>query len=220
MEMIKTPLMGLVRDLKDQIQRFIRQEFQLVKTELSEKVAYFGRNGMTIGIGGFIAYAGSIVLLLGLGFLVAWAFTLAGLSPLFAAFLGLTSIGLLAGGIGAAMVMKGIHAFSRETLTPQRTLYTLQELKSRPAEVGAPPVVGPASPPGISESAELQKQVEKTESSLGETVSALEDRVNPKKIAKRVNRRIHNAPYISGLVAVAAGLASGFLIRLRLRRAA
>ena len=77
-------ILGLVRELTDETKTFVRQELKLAKTEMSEKLSALTKNGASVGIGGFIAYAGAIVLLFGLGFLAAWAIHLAGLDALLA----------------------------------------------------------------------------------------------------------------------------------------
>jgi len=67
-------LLGLVKELKDGVKIFIREEIQLAKTEMAEKISCFGGNSAAVGIGGFVAYAGLIILLAGLGAVLAFAF--------------------------------------------------------------------------------------------------------------------------------------------------
>src|SRR4051812_36620668 len=62
-------IIGLFKNLTGEFKTFIRQEVDLAKTEISEKVSMIGKNVASIAIGGFIAYAGLIVLLIGLGWL-------------------------------------------------------------------------------------------------------------------------------------------------------
>lgn len=202
----------MFRNLTGDTRTFIRQEIQLAKTELSEKLSHMGRNAVSLAIGGFVAYAGLIVFLIGLGWLLGWAFTLAGLQPALAAFVGLAIIGLVVAGIGAIMLLKGAKTLSKESLAPQRTLQTLQELKSGQA---AP---SPASTEKPS-SAEMQARVEATENRMGDTLDELGYRLSPQHINQQVKHRIQENPYRAGLIAIVAGLISGLLVRRKFHHA-
>lgn len=210
----KPSLLRLVRDLTDETKTFLRQEINLAKTELSEKFASLARNGASVGIGGFIAYAGTIVLLAGLGFLIAWLIHLAGIEALFASFLGLFGIGLLTIAAGGAFVFSGLAHLRKESLAPERTIRTLQELKGEQPVSQFKPDPAKASEPKLS-SAELQTRVESTEAKMGATLSELGDRVSPRAINRRVKGKLQAHPYSSGLVALLAGIAGGWLVRRR-----
>src|SRR5437879_4484195 len=125
----QTSVLGLIRALTGDTKTFIRQEVQLAKTEITEKIAKLGSNAVSLAIGGFVAYAGLLVFLLAFGFLLMLAFEAAGLSELMAGFLGFLLIGLLVIGIGGALIAKPIGQFKRESLKPERTIHTLQELR-------------------------------------------------------------------------------------------
>lgn len=213
----KSTLVGLVRNLKNEVGVLIQQEIKLAKTEMSEKLGYFTRNGIALAIGGAVAYAGLIVLLLGLGFLAAWAIHLAGIEGLFASFLGLLFIGMLVTGVGGAMVLKGVAAFRKESLTPERTLQTLQDLRGQPAQ---PKEATPSAPPTEpkTSSAELQARVEATEGEMEETLGELGHRLDPHYLNEQVKHRIQENPYRAGLIAAGAGLLSGLMIRRRFHR--
>jgi ElaB/YqjD/DUF883 family membrane-anchored ribosome-binding protein len=206
-------ILGLVRELTEETKAFVRQELKLAKTEMSEKLARLAKNAASVGIGGFIAYAGTIVLLCGLGFLAAWAIHLAGLDALLSTFLGLFSVGLLTVIAGAVFVFQGLAYLRKESMAPERTIRTLQELKGERPEA-AKPAKPTAEQPKVS-SAEMQRRVERTEAEMGETLAELGDRVSPRAISRRVSFRLRAHPYRSGLVALAAGLLSGWLVRRR-----
>lgn len=204
----------LVRDLGQEIKTLVQQEMQLVKAELSEKVQIAARNGVALAVGGVMAYAGLIVLLLGFGFLIAWAIHLAGIEGLFASFLGLLFVGLATVGLGGGLVLKGISAFRRESLAPDRTISTLKDLKGTKAKPGAPSE--PARPPEPKVSSrEMQGRVEATEAEMGETLDELTQRLDPRRLNAKVKHRIQEKPYKAGLIAMGAGLVSGFLIKGR-----
>lgn len=203
-------LLGLVRSLTADTKTFFRQELQLAKTELMEKLARMGRNAAGLAIGGFLAYAGLIVLLIGLGYLLAYAFQKAGLDPALANFLGLALLGLLIAGVGGALVFKGIKAFSHDSLAPERTLATLQELKGTPH---APTAHAPSPDAPKLSSAQLQARVRVTETRMGESLDELGRRLSPRQISARMKVRISAHPYRAGLMAAAAGLVSGLALR-------
>lgn len=206
----------LFRALTSDLRTLLRQELQLAKTEVSEKLAKLGRNAAALAAGGAVAYAGLIVFLFGLGWLLAWALSLTGMSPIFAAFLGLGIVGLLATAIGCALLLHGLSTLSHESLAPERTLHTLQELK------GTRSVAQPAFPneaAGKASSAEMQARVERTENRVGETLEALGQRLSPQHINEELKHRIQANPYRAGLFAMLAGVASGLLLRRRPRHA-
>lgn len=153
-------VLDLMQALTNETKTFMRQEIALAKTELSEKVGRMAREGASVGIGGFVAYAAAIVMLLGLGFLVAWAIHLAGIESLFASFLGLLGIGLLVLGIGGVLALQGLAGLRKESITPERTVHTLQELRGSSAGPATP---APAPPPEKLSSQQAQARVEATE---------------------------------------------------------
>ena len=71
---------SLLRELRDETTTLLRQEVALAKTEMKENLSRFGSNVAHIAIGGFIAYAGAIVLLIGLGHLLGALLERAGMS--------------------------------------------------------------------------------------------------------------------------------------------
>ena len=216
----RTSILSLAKGLVGEIKIFVRQEFALFKTEISEKISSMGRNAVSLAIGGFVAYAGLLVLLIGLGWLLAFAFTAAGLSDFMASFLGMAIIGLVVMLIGAAFIAKALSAFKKESLAPERSLQTLQELK------GGHVTGKPRSEPEHKEhnqtkrsSAEIQAQVEQTEQEMGETLDELGRRLSPAHINRRVKQRIQERPYRAGLIAMVAGVVSGMMVRRKFQRA-
>jgi len=111
-------LLGLFRALKGDTRTFVRQEIQLAKTELSEKISRFGKNAAALAVGGFIAYAGLIVFLIGLGWLISYAFQSLDMQPALASFVGLAIVGFLTISIGVIFLMKGLKTIQHESLAP------------------------------------------------------------------------------------------------------
>ncbi len=216
----RSSFLGLFRIITGDTRTFIRQEIQLAKTELSEKIAMLGRNAVTIAIGGFVAYAGLIVFLVGLGWLVAWALQQAGLQPMLASFIGIGAIGLLVIIVGCVLLLSAIKKISSESVAPQRTIDTIQELRTAvsPQTTMVRPSK-PEPPKPQPSSAQLKAEVEATEGHLGATIEELGQRLKPSHINAQVKGKIRERPYSSSLVAVGAGLLSGLFIRRRFRRA-
>ncbi len=215
----KKSLFGLVRQVADETKVFIRQEAELAKTEISEKLARLGKNVATLAVGGVVAFVGLIVFIMGLGWLLAWAFQQAGLAPVFAGFLGLAVIGLLVIATGGVLLLTAIKTLSSQSLAPQRTLRTLEELRGKePAPITETKAPKPPPEPKIS-SAELQTRVEATETRLSETLDELGRRVSPRHIKAKAVQGIKDRPYYSSLFAMLGGLVSAFLIKRRFQRA-
>jgi len=203
-------VLGLVRDLTHETRTFIKQELQLVKTEISENISRLGRDAAILAAGGFLAYAGLIVFLIGLGWLLTYAFEAAGLDPVLASFLGAALIGLVMMITGGAVLLNLVKKLSRDAVVPHRALHTIEELKTGRSplvmEKATPPAPNPSTP-------EVQAQVEATEDRLEETLDELGRRLNPKYINARVKRRLREKPYSASLIAVIAGLLGGLFLR-------
>lgn len=217
MEMLtsaRPSLLTLFRSLTSDTKTLIRQEIQLAKTELSEKFSRMGKNVAMVAVGGFVAYAGVIVFLIGLGWLVAWGLAAAGLNPNLARFIGIAVVGLLVAVVGYVMLNKALKALKAESITPEKTVQTLQEMK------GTAPIAATAEVPedGTREemsSSQLQERVEATETRMGDTLEELGYRLSPQVIKERVKDNISSNPYRAGLVAMGFGLVSGLLLRRR-----
>jgi hypothetical protein len=111
----------LFADLSRETTTLIRQELQLARTEMSQKVGKLGKDAGTVVAGGLIAYAGfltlvdCLVILLAEAGLALWASTLL--------------VGVVVAGAGAAMIWKGVAALRSADLTPRQTMETLEEGK-------------------------------------------------------------------------------------------
>ena len=204
---------GLLRNLMQDIKALLRQEFELAKAELSEKIASVGRNTISIAVGGFIAYAGFIVLVMGLGWLVAWLLQNAGLPSLLAGFVGLAGVGAVVAALGALLLVTGLKAFSKKSLVPQRTIHALQRLKT-----SEPQSESQAEPAPEPSSQEMEARVLATEDHMTDTLGQLGRRLKPGHINARLKHRIEEKPYHSGLLAMVAGVLSGLFLTRAARR--
>ncbi len=110
----------LLSDLTRETRTLIRQEIELATTELSEKAARKGKDVGMMAAGGFLAYAGALILLaavvIGLGHLVGYGW---------AAFL----VGLAVTGAGAMLLVAGKKDMQKTGLSPNRTKRSIKETK-------------------------------------------------------------------------------------------
>lgn len=118
----------ILRDLREETTQLLRQEVDLAKTEMSEKMSRLGSSLGSVATGGGVLFAGALVLLA--------ALTL-GLIALFSQFMdrdvAMWLAPLLVGGvlafIGYGMVKKALQALKQEGIAPQRTTQSLKENK-------------------------------------------------------------------------------------------
>ena len=118
----------ILRDLREETTQLLRQEVDLAKTEMSEKISRTGSNLGSVATGGAVLYAGALVLVA--------ALTL-GLIALFSQFMdrdvAMWLAPLLVGGIlafvGYGMVKKALQALKQEGIAPKRTTQSLKENK-------------------------------------------------------------------------------------------
>jgi xanthine/uracil permease len=120
-------LTDLLKELRDETVRLFRQEVALAKTEVSDKAAKTGRNVGCLAVGGLIAYAGVLVLLMAgvVGLYVA--LEAAGLSNATAGWLAPLIVGGVVLAIGYGLVQKALSTLKHESLTPERTVETMQD---------------------------------------------------------------------------------------------
>lgn len=118
----------ILRDLREETTQLLRQEVDLAKTEMSEKMSRLGSNMGSVATGGAVLFAGALVLLA--------ALTL-GLIALFSQFmdrdvamwLAPLLVGGILAGVGYGMVKKALQALKQEGIAPQRTTQSLKENK-------------------------------------------------------------------------------------------
>src|SRR3954471_22959219 len=89
-----TSIPTLLKELRDETTTLLRQEVALAKIELKQNATQAAGHGIKILVGGFVAYAGAIVLLIGLGHLLGTALIRAGMDSDLAAWLAPTVVGL------------------------------------------------------------------------------------------------------------------------------
>ena len=110
----------LFSDLARDTSTLIRQEVALAKVEMSEKASRAGKDIALIAGGALVAYLGVLLLLvaavIGLGHLIGYGFSA-------------LILGVIIGGAGAAVTMKGIGDMKNGTLRPEKTAAMIKETK-------------------------------------------------------------------------------------------
>lgn len=123
------PITQIVRDLRDEATLLMRQQMELFKAEMSEKVSTWSRNSVFIAIGGFVAYAGFLFLLLAATAGVAFALIAADVAEVHAMWLAPLIVGLVVAIVGYVLIQKGISTLKHTSAMPKRTARTLREDK-------------------------------------------------------------------------------------------
>lgn len=110
----------LFHDLSDETKRLIRQEVELAKTEMTEKVTVAAKNASMIGIGALIAYTGVQILLaaliIGLGHAMGFGFAA-------------LVVGIVVLAAGGVLAWTGINHLKNTSLAPKETATQIQETK-------------------------------------------------------------------------------------------
>jgi hypothetical protein len=202
----RSSFFGLITHWRQEVMRLIRQEVQLAKAEIMEKVSKMMRNAIYAAAGGVVALIGAELLFLGVGVVAGYGFTKLGWDTGLAYAAGIGGMGILVAVIGVAFLMKGISAFNAKELAPKQTIDTMRELTGKQP---LPPKVEvkdkKAKHNGHHESSEeLRKRFEVTRHELQRTTAELKQRAH---IGRAVASHVSSHPMRS----LAMGLASGYL---------
>lgn len=98
----------------------VRQEVQLARTEMSDKLSRFTNNLVSVLAGGFVAYVGGLALVAALILAIR---DLANISLAFSALI----VGAILAIIGYVMLQRGLKELKRVDLAPRRTVETLKD---------------------------------------------------------------------------------------------
>lgn len=196
----------LINHIRSELRLLVKEEIQLAKTEMSEKLSRLKRNLLLVVAGAISAYTAVIFLLIGVVTLMALGLQATGLSPLLSVGLGAIAVFLLVGATGYLLVRKGVAALG-ESLLPEKTLQTLGLEVKHDSEVGSK---DPRS------SDELQSQVERRQEMLGQDLNNLKARLMPKRLFRVfLVDQIKQHPF--RLISIAAiATVAGFQITRRL----
>lgn len=123
-------LTDLIKELRDETTLLIREEIELAKLEMSEKVSRVARNGGYLAGGALFAFAGLIVLLMAASAGVYVGLVAAGLENAMAGWLAPLIVGGIAVVIGYAFMQKAITTLKNESVVPERTVQTVKDDKN------------------------------------------------------------------------------------------
>jgi len=118
----------ILKDLSSETTTLLRQEVDLAKTEMSEKVSRVGTNLAAVGVGGAVALLGAMALVAALILGLVSLFDNF-MSPEVAVWVAPLLVGAVLAGIGYSMIKKAMATLKQESLTPEKTTQSLQENK-------------------------------------------------------------------------------------------
>ncbi len=96
----------------------VRQEVELAKTEMTDKVTGLVKHAGMLGAGGVVAYAGFLAVIAGVILLLGRVIPM---------WLSALIIGIVVVGIGYLLIQRGLAALKRADLTPRQTIATIKE---------------------------------------------------------------------------------------------
>lgn len=112
------PLGELFSELSSGMIRLFRDEIELAKAELSQKLSHLLKDVAFLIIGGFVGFAAFLVLL------AAAVFGLAMVLPFW---LSALLIGLALCGVAYSLIQKGISDLKLKSMKPEKTIKTVKE---------------------------------------------------------------------------------------------
>jgi len=110
----------LFAELSRESSTLVRQEIQLAKTEMTEKVSGMGQHFGMLAAGGALAYAGLLAII---------AAAIIALDAWLPLALSALIVGVLVALIGYFLVQKGISSLKQVDLKPRETIESLKEDK-------------------------------------------------------------------------------------------
>lgn len=208
-------LLNLISGLREESKTFLREEVQLARTELAEKVGSLGRNAGFVAAGGAVAYAAAILLFVGLSFLVVFAFQKMGLSHEISLFSGPLAMGLVLGLIGFIVIHKGLGGFSKTKLAPEKTIETLTGESPEIAKEKDLHQKRESEEKPKPDSRAIQLKAEKTRAHLEQTMNEIKFRVSPSHLRDTVVLKVKQNPIPTAAITFASCGVVWFMLRHR-----
>lgn len=118
METKNTTTGSLFSGLIQELRTLVSKEFELAKTEMSEKASKSVRNSIVIAVGASLIYMGSLVLL------AAAVFGLANVVPLWLSALIVGAVTLV---IGAIVTYAAVNKLKKMKIKPEHTMENLRK---------------------------------------------------------------------------------------------
>ncbi len=111
-------LSELLRELVYEAKALVKQEVELVKVEMSQKVSRAGEDLLFVGIGAALAYGGLLVLLAAAVLLVA---------QFFPGWVAALMVGIMVVAIGYGLIQKGLNDLKHVSPVPEQAINALKE---------------------------------------------------------------------------------------------
>lgn len=111
---------ALFGQLSQDLSLLFRQEIQLARAELGEKISGLTTNLVSVLAGGFVAYVGALAIVAAL---ILFLYEVVGISPWVSALL----VGAVFAFGGYMMLSKGLKELKRVDLAPRRTVENIKE---------------------------------------------------------------------------------------------
>lgn len=109
---------ALFAELSQETSTLIRQEMQLAKAEVSQKLSKAGKNIAILAAGGVIAYV---------GFLALTAALILGLAEFMDVWLAALLVGVIMAVVGYIIAQRGLSELKEMTPVPERTIESVKE---------------------------------------------------------------------------------------------
>lgn len=110
----------LLGELANNSAALVRDEIELAKQEMREKVSVLRSGAVTIAVGGLLAFVALLTLV---------AAAVAGLAHVMDTALAALLVGVVLAAVGGSIAFIGIGRLKRTSLKPQQTIETLEEDK-------------------------------------------------------------------------------------------
>ena len=120
---------ALIKRLRDDTTYLLRQEVELARTEVKEKVKNTTENLGQLAVASAIIFAGVLFILTSLTIGIGFGFVAAGMVPAVAAWLAPLIVGVTVAVIGGAAFQVARSELRREGIQPQQTRDSLREDK-------------------------------------------------------------------------------------------
>jgi len=118
----------ILKDLRDETSMLVRQEVDLAKTEVSEKVTMLGTNLASVAAGGSVALAGALALVAAVSLLL-YVLLSKVMSPNVAMWLAPLIVGGALAAFGYSLVKKALATLKQEGIAPTKITQSLKENK-------------------------------------------------------------------------------------------
>ena len=117
----------LLKDLRDQMSRLVRQEVELAQVETAEKISRVARNAALVAAAAVLAHAALLLALAGLALLLRAALIALGVASAVAAWAAVLLLALLLAALAAGIAHLGVLRLRATGLAPRRTANSLKE---------------------------------------------------------------------------------------------